>query len=95
MFVPCRCDNITISPNLLGELEANTNPLAQKLYPTMGGYNGKQLDLSAKNQLLFDKLHGEEPMAVDKLGEGIDGFAKDQVNLFNLLAKLDDAGHGK
>ncbi|KAK9844832.1 hypothetical protein WJX74_007432 [Apatococcus lobatus] len=89
------CDNITISPNLLGELEANKDPLPQKLYSSMGGYTGKQLDLSARNQLLFDQMHGSEPMAVDKLQEGIDGFAKDQVNLFNLLAKLDEAGHGK
>lgn len=76
-------------------MEANKDPLSQKLYPSMGGYTGKQVDLSARNQLLFDQMHGSEPMAVDKLQEGIDGFAKDQVNLFNLLAKLDEAGHGK
>ena len=90
----CRCDNITISPNLLGELEESTEALPQKLYPSMGGYTGEQLDLSASNEALFNKLHGAEQMAVDKLQEGIDGFAKDQVNLFGLLAKLDEAGHG-
>ena len=33
----CRCDNITIAPKLLGELEACTDPLPQKLWSTMGG----------------------------------------------------------
>ena len=51
-------------------LQASKDPLAQKLYPSMGGYSGQQLDLSAGNQLLFDQLHGSEPMAVDKLQEG-------------------------
>ena len=36
---PCsrRCDNITISPALLGELDKSTDPLPRKLWPEMGG----------------------------------------------------------
>ena len=34
---PCSCDNITISPALLGELEASTAPLPYKLWPAMVG----------------------------------------------------------
>ncbi len=33
----CRCDNITISPPLLGELDKSTDPLPRKLWPEMGG----------------------------------------------------------
>jgi hypothetical protein len=33
----------------------------------------------------FKKLHGEDQMAVDKLKEGIEGFAKDQVKLEALI----------
>ena len=68
-----RCDNITISPSLLGELEASKEPLPRKLWPTMGGCEEEQLDMHANNKELFDKVHGEDQMAVDKLKEGIEG----------------------
>jgi hypothetical protein len=42
-----RCDNITISPALLGELAASTEPLPRKLWPEMGGGEGAPVDLSA------------------------------------------------
>ena len=43
----CSCDNITISPALLGELAASTEPLPRKLWPEMGGGEGARVDLSA------------------------------------------------
>lgn len=70
----CRCDNITISPALLGDLEASKEPLPRKLWPTMGGCDEPQLDMHESNKSLFDKMHGEDQMAVDKLKEGIDGL---------------------
>ena len=69
----CRCDNITISPALLGELEKSKDPLPRKLWPTMGGCDEPQVDMHESNKSLFDKLHGEDQMAVDKLKEGIEG----------------------
>ena len=36
----------------------------------------------------FKKLHGEDQMAVDKLKEGIDGFAKDQVKLEQMIHEI-------
>ena len=36
----------------------------------------------------FKKLHGEDQMAVDKLKEGIDGFAKDQVKLETIIHEI-------
>jgi transaldolase len=37
---------------------------------------------------LFDKLHGSDEMAVEKLAQGIQGFAADQDKLELQLAKL-------
>lgn len=69
----CRCDNITISPALLGELEKSKDPLPRKLWPTMGGCDEEQIDMHEHNKSLFDKIHGDDQMAVDKLKEGIEG----------------------
>lgn len=38
----------------------------------------------------FKKRHGEDQMAVDKLQEGIQGFAKDQESLEKLIGDLKD-----
>jgi transaldolase len=83
-----RCDNITISPALLGELEASTDPLPRKLWPEMGGCSEPQIDMTAGSEDLFKKLHGEDQMAVDKLAEGIEGFSKDQRKLESMVADL-------
>ncbi|KAK9909136.1 hypothetical protein WJX75_007727 [Coccomyxa subellipsoidea] len=82
------CDNITISPALLGELEASTEPLPRKLWPEMGGCSEPKIDLTADSYDLFKKLHGEDEMAVTKLAEGIQGFSKDQAQLESMVAKL-------
>lgn len=82
-----RCDNITISPSLLGELEASKEALPRKLWPTMGGCDEKQLDMHENNKELFDKVHGEDQMAVDKLKEGIEGEPVDNRD----MAVLHDA----
>jgi transaldolase len=86
------CDNITISPALLGELEASKDPLPRKLWPTMGGCNEERYDMHAENKDLFDKMHGGDQMAVDKLKEGIDNFAADQRKLEDMIGKLKDEG---
>jgi hypothetical protein len=61
----CRCDNITISPQLLGELESSTDPLPRKLWPQMGGCTDPQY--SGIDEDVFSKLHGTDEMAVEKL----------------------------
>lgn len=40
----------------------------------------------------FKKLHGEDQMAVDKLKEGIEGFAKDQVKLEAMIHEIVEGG---
>jgi transaldolase len=82
----CSCDKITISPSLLAELEASTEHLAKHLWPSMGGCSERQHH--DFDSALFDKLHGSDEMAVEKLAQGIQGFAADQDKLELQLAKL-------
>ncbi|KFM27664.1 Transaldolase [Auxenochlorella protothecoides] len=81
------CDNITISPALLAELEASTDPLPYALWPTQGGSTDPHYDLSGKAEGTFLQMHGEDQMALDKLAEGIKGFAADQDKLEVQIAK--------
>jgi transaldolase len=46
----------------------------------------------AINKTVFDQLHGQDQMAVDKLKEGIEGFAADQRKLEDMLGKAAAAG---
>jgi transaldolase len=81
------CDNITIAPPLLAELEASTDPLPWALWPEMpGGEDLVQCELGTEDRRLFDQLHGADRMAVAKLKEGIDGFALDQMKLEDMIA---------
>ncbi|GAB4823262.1 hypothetical protein N2152v2_010308 [Parachlorella kessleri] len=82
------CDNITISPNLLKELEQSTEPLPYKLWPGMGGCPDPHIPIKAENYQLFEQMHNDDRMAVDKLKEGIDNFAKDQRKLEEMIVKV-------
>ncbi|PSC68438.1 Transaldolase [Micractinium conductrix] len=79
------CDNITIAPPLLKELEASKAPLPYQLWPTMGGCEDEHHRMDFHGLELFDKLHGEDLMAVEKLKEGIDNFAADQLKLEEMI----------
>lgn len=81
------CDNITISPNLLGELEAATDPLPYALWPGHAPAEDERYDLSAAGFDTFQRLHGADQMALDKLAEGIKNFAADQDKLEVQIAK--------
>eukprot|EP00887_Chlorella_sp_A99_P002925 scaffold24.g2925.t1 len=86
-------DNITISPALLAELEASADPLPYKLWPDMGGCNDPRYTMDDSSRGLYDQLHSSDAMAVDKLKEGIDGFAADQLKLEELIgAAVERAG---
>eukprot|EP01024_Parvocaulis_polyphysoides_P072858 TRINITY_DN930_c0_g1_i6.p1 TRINITY_DN930_c0_g1~~TRINITY_DN930_c0_g1_i6.p1 ORF type:complete len:368 (+),score=59.58 TRINITY_DN930_c0_g1_i6:675-1778(+) len=80
------CDNITIAPALLGELEQSSEDLPQKLWPEMGG--SEDDDFSSMNEALFRTMHGQDPMAVEKLESGIENFAADQRKLEELIAEV-------
>lgn len=76
------CDRLTISPDLLAKLEADTRPLQQQLFPA-------ETMLAAPTPLTeadFRWQMNNDPMAHDKLADGIRRFAVDQVTLEALLA---------
>lgn len=76
------CDRLTISPNLLQELDQDQGKLERVLSPsTSGDKIAKLIDTEAS----FRFGMNQDQMASDKLGEGIRGFVKDQINLENLL----------
>lgn len=81
------CDNITISPGLLQELESCTEPLPYKLWPGMGGPEEEKLHFGAGDKAAWDALHNADQMAVDKLKEGIQGFSKDQATLEAMIGE--------
>ncbi|MFZ7282292.1 transaldolase [Avibacterium avium] len=75
------CDRLTIAPALLKELQENNTALVRKLE-----YTG---EVKAKPQPLTESefywQHNSDPMAVEKLAEGIRKFAIDQEKLETML----------
>ncbi|MBL9180062.1 MAG: transaldolase [Verrucomicrobiaceae bacterium] len=75
----CGCDLLTISPGLLGELAASSDPLTPKL----NAANAKALKIEriGCDEKTFRWLFNEDAMATEKTAEGIRNFAKDIVKL--------------
>lgn len=79
------CDLLTISPELLEELKSSTEPVPQKLSPTIAkNENINKIQLDEKT---FRYQFNDNPMAVDKLAEGIRKFAADTITLEKLIAE--------
>lgn len=78
------CDLLTISPQLLGELESTQAELPRKLDPSAA--KAMQIEKIAMDKETFDRMHAADRMAHDKLKEGIEGFSAALVNLEKLLA---------
>jgi len=79
------CDLLTISPQLLAELESTEADLPRKLSPEAAG--ALSLEKIKVDKAAFDRLHAADRMATDKLKEGIEGFSAALVKLEALLAK--------
>jgi len=78
------CDLLTISPNLLKELENTHGELICKLDPEKAKKTDiEQIHLDEKS---FRWMHNEDAMAVEKLSEGIRKFAEDLVKLEKFIA---------
>ena len=78
------CDLLTISPTLLGELAASSEPLAKKLDASAAAsLTLKQVHLDEKT---FRYELNEDAMATEKTAEGIRKFAADIVKLEQLIA---------
>jgi transaldolase len=79
------CDLLTISPQLLGELESGQGSLPRKLDPEKA--KAMQIEKIKIDKAAFDAMHAKDRMASDKLKEGIEGFSGALINLEKLLAK--------
>lgn len=77
------CDLLTISPNLLEELQKSTAPLPRKLDPQKA--HDSPLEKQSLDEKSFRYLLNEDAMATEKLAEGIRNFAKDIVKLENMI----------
>ena len=78
------CDLLTISPQLLGELESTQGELPRKLDAKAA--HSMTIERINVDKATFDKMHAEDRMATDKLKEGIEGFSAALVKLEGLLA---------
>jgi transaldolase len=77
------CDRLTIAPQLLDQLSKDEGALVRKLSP------GDVKDAPAGTTIdekQFRWQMNEDPMATDKLAEGIRAFAKDLGSLRNLVS---------
>lgn len=76
------CDRLTISPQLLQELEKDNGELKRALSPDN---LGEVIAKAQETEASFRFGMNDDPMATDKLADGIRNFVKDQINLENLL----------
>ncbi|MGC9401820.1 transaldolase [Vibrio genomosp. F10] len=76
------CDRLTIAPQLLAELEATEGDVVEKLIDS----NGTKERPAAMTHAEFLWDHNQDPMAVEKLAEGIRNFAVDQGKLEDMIA---------
>jgi len=73
------CDLLTISPKLLGELDASEGKLERKLDAAQASQ--ASIERIEMNKDIFEKMHAENKMANEKLAEGIKGFSDALVEL--------------
>lgn len=81
------CDLLTISPQLLGELQKNTTPLTRKLSPEIAKQS--KIEKLAINEKTFRWQLNENQMATEKTAEGVRQFNADAMKLEQFIgAKL-------
>lgn len=77
------CDRLTISPQLMDELDADKGTLARIL----SADKTSPVDKIAMDEKTFRWMLNEDAMATEKLSEGIRAFAKDLGKLREIVAK--------
>ncbi len=77
------CDLLTISPDLLGKLQADTRPAPAKL--TVEAAKQSKIKRLRLNEKTFRYLLNDDAMATEKTAEGIRNFAADIVKLEKLI----------
>lgn len=80
------CDLLTISPDLLATLQGTDGEVTPRLTPAAArGSAGEKLMLDEK---AYRFLHNQDPMAVEKLSDGIRRFYEDARKLEQWAAKV-------
>ena len=80
------CDLLTISPELLAQLQASDAPVTRYLDPDAARH--ASVKAIAYNEASFRYALNEDAMATEKLAEGIRQFAVDAVKLEGLIQAL-------
>ena len=80
------CDLLTISPGLLGELQACDEPIAARLTPAEAA--ASTLEKISLNESDFRFMLNEDAMATEKTAHGIRAFSADIVKLEKLVEEL-------
>ena len=78
------CDLLTISPQLLGELQKITAPLPRKLSPEIA--RESKIEKLSLDENKFRWLLNENAMATEKTAEGIRLFNADAMKLEQVVA---------
>jgi len=78
------CDLLTISPQLLGELQKSTAPLTRKLSPELA--RDSKIEKLPLDEKKFRWLVNENAMATEKTAEGIRLFNADAQKLAQFIA---------
>jgi transaldolase len=79
------CDLLTISPELLAELQSSTAPVIKKL--DADSAHAEKITPLKLDESSFRLQLNNDPMATEKLAEGIRNFCIDTEKLEVLLAK--------
>ncbi len=77
------CDLLTISPSLLGELQASEEPVEERLNEKDAASDDQEK--ITLNEADFRFLLNEDPMATEKTAQGIRAFSGDIVKLEKLI----------
>ncbi|MDP3843363.1 MAG: transaldolase [Oxalobacteraceae bacterium] len=80
------CDLLTISPELLQKLADSEEPVSRKLNPEDA--KNAAIEKLALDQKTFRGMLNDDPMATEKLAEGIRQFCADSVKLEQMIDAL-------
>lgn len=80
------CDLLTISPGLLGELQASTDPVEERLSESASA--SADLKKASFDEKGFRFALNEDAMATEKTAQGIRSFAADIVKLEKLVNEI-------
>jgi len=80
------CDLLTISPDLLGELQKTEGRVERKLSPEAA--ESEKLEKFHLDEKTFRWMHNEDAMATEQLADGIRRFHADAVKLKEYIGKM-------